>query len=41
VAVKERKMKSSQLIQELVDLKEEETLALVKQELESGTDPMA
>ena len=34
-------MKASQLIQELVDLKEEEALTLVKEELESGTDAMA
>jgi 5-methyltetrahydrofolate--homocysteine methyltransferase len=34
-------MKTSQLIEKLVALKEEETLSLVKKELESGTDPMA
>jgi methanogenic corrinoid protein MtbC1 len=33
-------MKTNQLKQQLVDLKEEETLSLVKKELESGTDPM-
>lgn len=34
-------MKNSQLIEKLVDLKEEEVLTLVKEELESGNDPMA
>lgn len=34
-------MKDSQLKQKIVDLKEEETLNTVRQELEAGTDPMA
>lgn len=34
-------MKNSQLIQDIVELKEDETLTVVKKELESGTDPLA